>query len=48
MVSLAFHVFVTGIVIFASISSYVKSKNYLFLQRKLWVPHIKSKDNVHM
>ena len=29
-------------------SSQVKSRNSLFLQRKMWVPHIKNKDSVHM
>ena len=49
MVSLAFHLFVVGIVIFASVLlCQVKSRNSLFLQRKMWVPHIKNKDNVHM
>ena len=50
MVSLAFHLFVVGIVIFASVfmSSQIKSRNYLFLQRKMWVPHIKNKESVQM
>ena len=26
----------------------IKSINSLFLQRKMWMPHIKNKDSVHM
>ena len=41
-VSLAFHLFVVGTVIFASVLlCQVKSKTSLFLQRKTWMPHIK-------
>ena len=29
-------------------NSQVESKHSLFLQRKMWVPHIKNKDSVHM
>ena len=45
MVSLAFHLFVVGTVIFASVLlCQVKSKTPLFLERKMWVLHIKNKD----
>ena len=48
-VNLAFHLFVVGTVIFASVLlCQVKSINSLFLQRKMWVPHIKNKDSVHL
>ena len=44
MVSLAFHLFVVGTVSFASVLlCQVKSRTSLFLQRKMWVPHIKNK-----
>ena len=54
IVSLVFHLFVVGTVIFASVllcqvkSSQVRSRTSLFLQRKKVVPHIKIKDSVHM
>ena len=50
MVSLAFHLFVIGTVIFVSVllMKSSQSRNSLFLQRKMWVPHIKNKDSIHM
>ena len=46
MVSLAFHLSLAQL--FLLLCSYVKSKTSLFLERKMWVPHIKNKDSVHM
>ena len=49
MVRLAFHLSAVGTVIFASVLlCQVKSRTSLFLQRKMWVPHIKNKDKVHL
>ena len=48
MVSLAFHLFVIGTVIFASVLLCQVKSRTLFLQRKMWVPHIKNKDRVHI
>ena len=51
MVSLAFHLFVVGTCkILASVLGLrqVKSRTSLFLQREMWVPHIKNKDSVRI
>ena len=50
MVSLAFHLFVIGTVIFVSVllMKSSQSRNSLFLQRKMWVPYRENKDSVHM